>query len=280
MNRKECFICMLFFLIACNSNKKQAAAYIENVQKLYEQGEYTLAKSNLDSIKKLFPKEFEIQKQGLRLKRRIEIKEQERNLIFCDSMLKVRLAEAETAKSGFVFEKDPAYDEVGKYINKNQRLEAKLQTSYIRTNVNELGEILLSSVYYGSRPIHHSCLKVSKANGAYAETQNISYDGGLNYSFLDGGMTTEVVTYTQGKDNGVIQFIYNNKESALKAEFLGKGKYTFTISAADQNVLVKTVDFSIILSDIEKLKKEKEKSSQRLKYLENKLTSEPTDESE
>jgi len=274
MNKKEILIVLLLFIIACNSNKKQSIAYLENIQKLYDQGEYAQAKDRLDSIKILFPKEFEIQKQGLQLRRRIEVGEQERNLNFCDSLLKIRLAEAETMKSGFVFEKDPKYDEVGKYIDKSQQIEAKLQSSYIRTHVNERGEILLYSVYYGSRPIHHSRLKVSKSNGEYAETQLVPYDGGLNYSFVDGGMTTEIVTYTQGKDAGVIQFIYNNKDAALKAEYSssGKEKYTFTISPSDKSVLVKTFDFAAVLSDIDKLKKEKEKSSQRLKYLEEKLS--------
>jgi len=275
MIKKEYLICLLIFIIACNSNKKQAITYLKEAKKLCERGEYTSAKNHLDSIKILFPKEFDIQKQGLQLRRQVEIKEQERNLNFCDSMLIVRLAQAETMKSQFLFEKDTAYDIVGKYIDKSQRLEAKIQTSYIRTTVSELGEILLSSVYYGSRPIHHSGLKVSKSNGEYAETEIIPYDGGMNYSFVNGAMTTEVVTYVQGKDNGTLQFIYNNKESALKAEYLGKEKYTFTISAADKSVLVKTFDFAIILSDIAKMKKEKEKSSQRLKYLESKLTGEP-----
>jgi len=274
MNKKEFLICLPLFFIACSSNKKQAIVFLDNARKLYEQGECTSAKNNLDSIKKLFPKEFEIQRQGLQLKRQIDIKEQERNLNFCDSMLKVRSAEADTMKSKFLFEKDPKYDDVGKYMDKSQRLEARMQSSYIRTTVNELGEILFSSVYYGSRPIQHSQLKVSKVNGEYAETQSIPYDGGLNYSFANEGMTTEVVTYTQGRDSGAIQFIYNNKDVPVKAEYLNSGKvvYSLMISSADKNALAKTFDFAVILSDIEKLKKEKEKSSQRLKYLENKIT--------
>jgi len=279
MTKKEFFVCLLFFFIACNSNKKQASAFLDDARKLYEQGEYTSAKNNLDSIKKLFPKEFEIQRKGLKLKRQIDIKEQERNLNFCDSMLKVRLAEADTMKSKFVFEKDPKYDDVGKYRDKSQRLEARMQSSYIRTTVNELGEMLFSSVYYGSRPIHHSQLKVSKANGEYAETQAIPYDGGLNYSFANEGMTTEVVTYTQKRDSGAIQFIYNNKDVPIKAEYIssGKEKYSLMISGADKNALAKTFDFAVVLSDIERLKKEKEKSSQRLKYLEEK-TKQPVSE--
>jgi len=271
MQKKYYIACLLLFLIACNSDKKQAIVYLENAQKLYEQGEYVPAKSNLDSIKEFFPKEFEVLKQGLKLRRQIEIKENELNIIFCDSLLNIRLAEVEKLKSGFVFEKDPVYDEIGKYIDKNQQLEAKLQSSYIRTNVNEIGEIHLYSVYYGSRPIDHSKLKVSKSNGEYAETQNIPKDGGMNYSFVDEGMTTEIVTYYKGKDDGVIQFIYDNKESALRAEYTGRDRYAFTISSADKNVLVRTVDFAVVLSDIEKLKKEKEKSSLRIMYLESRL---------
>ena len=274
MDIKIYLIGILLFLIACNTNKKQATIYLVNAQKLYEQGEYVSAKNNLDSIKNLFPKEFEIQKDGLKLRRKIEIKENEQNISFCDSMLIIRLAEAEKMKSGFVYEKNPEYDDVGKYIDKNQSVEAKLQSSYIRTQVNELGVILFSSVYYGSRAIQHTKLKVSKSNNEYVETQAIPRDGGLNYSFIDGGMTTEIVTYTQGKDNGVIKFIYDNKESVLKAEYSGKEKYSFTISASDKNVLVKTFNFSVVLSDIEKLKKEKEKSFLRILYLEDKLTSE------
>jgi len=273
MNKKAYLICLLLFFIACNSDKKQANAYLVNAQKLYEQGEYVSAKSQLDSINELFPKEFGVRKQSLQLKRRIEIKEQEQHLIFCDSMLNVRLAEFEAMKSGFIFEKDPVYDDIGKYLDKSQQIEVKLQSSYIRTQVNELGEILFSSVYYGSRPIRHSQLKVSKSNGDYTETLNIPYDGGLNYTFVDGGMTTEVVTYTQGKDNGVIQFIYNNKESALKAELSGNGKTAFTISAVDKNALIKIYDFATVLADIDRLKKEIEKSSHRLIYLEAKLAS-------
>ena len=272
MNKKGFFICLSIFLIACNANRKQAAVYLGNAQKLYEQCEYSSAKNNLDSIKILFPKELEILKQSLKLRRRIEIKEQEQNIVFCDSMLTVRLAEAERLKSGFLFEKNPEYDNLGKYIDKRQQIEAKIQSSYIRTQVNELGEILFSSVYYGSRRIQHVQLKVSKTNGEFTETMVIPPDGGFNYSFTDEGMTTEIVTYAQGKDNGVIQFIYNNKESALKAEYLGKEKYSFIISASDKNILAKTFDFALILSDIEKLKKEKEKSLLRIMYLEGKTT--------
>ena len=267
MKKNACLIGLIFFIIACNSNKKKAFYYLKQAQIHYEQAEYGLAKNLLDSMKIKYPKELAIRKQGLHLNRRIEIKEHEWNLLFCDSLLQLRLAEFEAIKSGFLFEKDPEYDDIGKYVEKSQRLENKLQRSYLRISVSESGELQLSSVYYGSRPIHHSRLKVLKASGDYVETQTILHDGGMNYSFVDLGMTTEIVTYAQRKDNGVIRFIYDNNNAALKAEYLGQTKYAFGISPADKNALVKTVDFAVILSDIDKLKKEIEKLTQRLKYL-------------
>jgi hypothetical protein len=262
---------MLFGVIACSGDKDKATAYLKNAQALYETGEYLPAKQLLDTIKILYPKEFEVQKQGLQLSRQVEIKMQERNIAFCDSMLLVRQSEFETQKSGFLFEKDPEYDEVGKYLDKQQKLENKLQRSYIRISVNESGEISLASVYYGKAAIHHSQLKVSKADGEYAESEAIPYDGGVNYSFVDLGMTTEVVTYNKGKDNGVIPFIYSNKDAALKAEYLGGKKFNLTISQGDKNALVKTVDFATIISDIEKLKKEQQKAAERIEYLQSKV---------
>jgi hypothetical protein len=267
---KKILILALLFAVACNSDKKHALVYFEKAQNSYEAGEYESAKQFLDSIKTLFPEEFEVQKQGLNLYRKVEIKVQERNLAFCDSMLLVLQGESETLKSGFLFEKDPEYDDIGKYVDRQQKLENKLQRSYIRISVNEMGELSLASVYYGSHAIHHSRLKVSKAGGDYTETQDIPFDGGTNYSFVDLGMTTEVVTYVNGKDNGVIQFIYNNKDATLKAEYAGGKKYNITISQGDKNALVKTADFAVVLSGIEKLKKTKEKSEKRIEQLQSK----------
>lgn len=277
---KKClfFFCAILLISACNDDKKQALSYLDKARGFYENGEYTAAKSMLDSIKARFPKEFEVQKQGLQLMRNIEITEQERNLVYCDSMLIIRTDEAELLKPTFLFEKDPEYDDIGKYMDKQQKVENKLQRSYIRSTVNELGEMSLASVYYGSQPIKHSQLKVSKADGEYADTQDIPYDGGVNYSFTDMGMTTEVVTYNDGKDDGVILFIYNNKDSALKAEYLGGKKYSYNISNADKNAVVKTFEFSVILSDIERLKKEKEKSQKRIEYLQSKLANDTNQE--
>ena len=269
---------IILFFTGCNNEEKQAQVFLDQARNLYENAEYSSAKQWLDSLKSQYPKQLGLQKKGLLLNRKIELKEQERNLIYCDSMLVVKQTEADSMKLLFVFEKDAQYDEVGKYIDKQQRIERNVQRSYIRSGVNELGEMYIASVYYGSSPLKHIQLRVSKKDDEYAETQSIPADGGANYSFIDLGMTTEVVTYQNGRDNGVVMFIYNNKDLPLKAEYMGGRKYSLTISSGDKNSLVKTVDFSTVLSDIKRLKEEKDKAAKRIEYLQAKLNSNTSEE--
>jgi len=264
-------ICAVLLLFACNQKKPDARAYLESARRFYTEADYDSAQKMLDSLKVLYPKDFRALKDGLQLSRLVEDKQQNRNLVLYDSLLQIRRTERDSLKSDFIFEKNPEYDDVGKYYQKSQKLENNLQRSYIRSEVDESGIIKLASVYYGDLPIHHTGLKVSNPQGEYTETESIPYDGGMNYSFSDLKATTEVVTYTNGKDNGVILFIYNNVKLPLKAEYTGGKKYSITISPSDKEALVKTRDFSVVLSDIDKLQREKEKASKRIAYLQGKV---------
>lgn len=267
-----CLLAITFF--ACDNQNKNARIYLERARVSFESKDYSSAKSSLDSIKILYPKALEIQKESLQLSRQIELEEQQRNLLYCDSMLIVRMDEAEKMKPNFLFEKDPDYDDLGKYMDKQQKIENNLQKSYLRVWTDEQGTLFLASVYYGSGALKHDRMKVSRPDGQSVETEQVPHDGGLNYRFTDLGMTTEVVTYSRSNDNGVVMFIYENKDQNLKAEYLGGRKYSLSISNADKNALVKTVDLAIVLSDIESLKKEKEKAGKRIEYLRAKLSPE------
>lgn len=271
-------LCLIFCLSGCNNDGKLADEMLSKAQSFYEMKEYASAKQMLDSLKITYPKEFDSLKKGLQLMRLVELSEQERNLAYCDSMIIVRQAQADSLKKGFLFEKDPKYDDIGKFIPKNQKIEQNLKRSYIRCGVNENGEMYLASVYYGSGPLKHTRLKVSSPNGDYTETANIPQDGGTNYSFVDGGMTTEVVTYQNGKDDGVIQFISNNIKEKLKAEYIGTRNYSIQISDADKRGVEQISELAIVLTDIQTLKKEVEKSKSRIAYLNSKTQSAPLEE--
>lgn len=268
-----CIALAALSLTACNKAEKEAQARLNNAKGMYERNEFFAAKSEIDSIRLLYPKEFKVLKEGLSLMRQVEMKEAERNIAYCDSLIPIKTEEAETLKKGFTFEKDSVYEEIGNYIWKQQTIERNVKRCYIRSGVNEKGEIYLASVFYGGAPINHTSLKVSTKDGQFAETAAIPYDGGVNYRFKDLGMTTEVVTYKGEKGIDAAKFIAANAKERIKAEYTGGKPYTIYIADGDKKAITATFELAIVLSDLENLQKEKEKATKRIAYLQSKLDS-------
>lgn len=256
---------------ACNHDAEKASARLAKARAMYEQNEFFAAKSEIDSVRILYPKEVKALKEALSLMRQVELKEAERNIAFCDSLLPIKQEEAETLKKGFVLEKDSVYEEIGNYIWKPQTIERNVQRSYIRTGVNEKGEMYLASVYYGARPLEHTGIKLSTTGDVFAQTASIPYDGGLNYRFKDLGNTTEVVTYKGENGLEAIKLIYAHPKDRIKVEYTGGKPYILYIADADKKAVVATYDLAVVLSDIENMSKEKEKAEKKMAYLKKKL---------
>lgn len=258
-------------LTACNHDAEKASARLAKARAMYEQNEFFAAKSEIDSVRILYPKEVKALKEALLLMRQVELKEAERNIAFCDSLLPIKQEEAETLKKGFVLEKDSVYEEIGHYIWKPQTIERNVQRSYIRTGVNEKGEMYLASVYYGGRPLEHTGIKLSTTGDVFAQTVSIPYDGGLNYRFKDLGNTTEVVTYKGENGIEAIKLIYAHPKDRIKVEYTGGKPYILYMADADKKAVVATYDLAVVLSDIENMSKEKEKAEKKMAYLQKKL---------
>ena len=139
-----CITLIAAILTGCNGDEKAAQARLDKALAMYENNEFFGAKNEIDSIRTLYPKEVKVLKQGLTLMRQVEVKEAERNIAFCDSLLPIKLEEVEGLKKGFAFEKDSVYEEIGNYIWKQQTIERNVQRCYVRCGVNEEGEMYLA----------------------------------------------------------------------------------------------------------------------------------------
>lgn len=127
-----CITLIAAILTGCNGDEKAAQARLDKARAMYENNEFFGAKNEIDSIRALYPKEVKVLKQGLTLMRQVEVKEAERNIAFCDSLLPIKLDEVEGLKKGFAFEKDSVYEEIGNYIWKQQTIERNVQRCYVR----------------------------------------------------------------------------------------------------------------------------------------------------
>lgn len=259
------------FLVGCNQQEKEAQARLQKAHTLFEQAEFFSAKNEIDSLRILYPKELKVLREALDLMRKIEWKEAERNIAYCDSLLPVRQQEFDELKKGFVFEKDSVYDEIGHYIWKQQTVERNVERCYIRSGVNERGEIYLASVYYGNHAIKHTGIKVSTPDGLFAETASIPYDGGVNYRFENLGFTTEVVTYKGEYGINALKFISDKEKERIKVDYTGGKPFVIYIADGDKKAIAATYNLAVVLSDIEKMKTEKEKAEKKITYLQTKL---------
>ena len=274
INRSIFVLLTIAVLLSAGCGKtKEARTHLAIAKNLYENQNYEAAKQAIDSIRLNYPREIAVLRESLTLMRLIERSESERNIVYCDSLMPIRLEEAEKLKKGFNLEKNTEYEHTGNYIWQQQAIEQNVERSYVRCGVDEKGEIYLASVYFGSRAINHTGLKLSTPDGAYAETISVPYDGGMNYRFKDLGNTTEVVTYKSEKCIDAVNFVYGvGDKIRIKAEYTGGTPFSLYLSENDKQAIKATFDLAAVLSDIETMRKEVEKGTKKIMYLDAKLT--------
>ena len=272
-NWRNIFLMAVTILLLAGCGKtKEAQAHLAEAQRLYQNQNFEEAKIAIDSIRIHYPREIAVLKETLVLMRLVERGESERNITYCDSLTPIRLEEAEILKKGFILEKDPEYNDIGNYVWQQQTIERNVERSYVRCGVDERGEIYLASVYFGSRAINHTGLKLSTPDGSFAETVPIPYDGGMNYRFRDEGNTTEVVTYKNEKCLDAVNFVYGvDDRIRIKADYTGGSAFSLYLSENDKQAIKATWDLAAVLSDIEAMRKEKEKSIRKIQYLDERL---------
>ena len=261
--------CLCSTLVACENVEKKAALKLAEARTAFEAGNYNEAKMQIDSIKILYPKAFDTRRQGIYLMQEVELKEQQKTLGYLDSMLTVKQQEFETIKSKFVLEKDTAYQEIGNYFYPTQTVEKNIGRSFLRAQVNELGEMSLTSIYCAGGNIHHTAVKVSVDGNTFAQTQPSSD----SYETTDLGRPIEKADYRVGKDDGgVAAFIVANRDKrTFRLEFIGDRNYRTTMRRDDVKAIAAISDLARILSAMEEIRKEQNEANLKLKFVTRKI---------
>jgi hypothetical protein len=250
------FILMLLpaLFISCGPTPEEVAAdAFTRAQKLYEAKQFNDTKLLLDSIIENLPGQIEYVTRSEDLLRTIRTSEQEQNLVFLDSLLKAKEEELKPLMKNF--RKSDEYGAKEILIHKRQKPENSYSRTFIRAHLDVDGNFYISSRYTGEHRLHHNRIKVYY-NKKSATTEKIEEDGFLNRSFEDNGTMWEVVSYKDGKDNGVIDFIAANWDKSLKVQFIGKKYYYIVMEKFDKEAIKDANEISFILKDIAHIKKE------------------------
>jgi len=223
--------CILFLLslIACGpSQEDMARAKVNNAKVFLQNNDTTSALLQLDSATRFYPKALYSANAAKNLKQEI-----------LWAKMQNMGAELERVKKQVVefeqnFEKEKTeYDRYTQYIHKRQNFDRRWDKSFLRINLDERGEISLTSNYFGETWLNHTGLRVYDGP-AQAKTQEVALGSPDNHhsDFMESKW--EKVTYRNGKDNGVIEFIANNTNLRLKAVFLGERNYYIILEDYDK----------------------------------------------
>ena len=260
-------------LTACENVEKKAGEKLRQARLAYEAGRYNEAKTQIDSIKLLYPKAFDTRRAGIYLMQDIELAEQQKTLAYLDSALQVRLTELESRKGRFVLEKDTVYQQTGHYLAPSQVIEKNLHRSYLRFQTDETGLMTLTSIYCGSRSIHHTSVKVTAPDGTFAQTPP-SKD---SYETSDLGEQIEKADYKLGEDGGVIQFVAQHKDQNLRVTYEGDRTQSTIMTRADRQAADEVYRLSLLLSSITQLKKDMEEAQMKIRFVEENIKKRITD---
>lgn len=254
-------------LFSCNSDKKKAEELFQRAESSFATGDYSLAKLQIDSIRTLYPKAFEVRKAGIKLMQQVDLQEQQKTLVYLDSVMAVKQASLDSIKGNFVLEKDTAYQEVGNYFYPTQTVEKNIGRSFLRGQVNERGEMSITSIYCAGGKLHHRAVKVS-VDDLFAETP-ISPDC---YESTDLGKAIEKADYKLGSDGGVIAFITANQDKKrIRLEFIGDRNYKTTMQPNDIKAIAELSRLAQVLSSIEAIKKEQNEANLKIRFVNRKI---------
>ena len=249
-----------------DGGEKEAQKRLQKAEIALQQDNFSEAKLQIDSIKVLYPKAFEARKQGIRLMQQVDLKEQQKTLVYLDSMMQVKQLQFDSIKGNFVLEKDTAYQEVGNWFYPTQIVEKNIGRSFLRAQVNELGEMSLTSIYCAGGKLNHTSVKVSLGD-TFAETP-MAKD---SYVTTDLGRTIEKADYKVGEDGGVAGFIVANQDKNIQLQFVGDKTYRTTLQKNDRKAIVELMELSRILSGMEEIRKQQKEANLKIQFVTRKM---------
>ena len=230
-------------LLSCAENtEKSAQRYLQAAQTCYDEGNFSEAKKQIDSIRILYPKAFEARKKGIALMQQVELSEAQQTLDYADSLATMNNARLEALLPKFIYEKDARYQEIGNYFAPSQKIQDNLGRNYLRATVDEKGHMRLTSLYRGPSYIHHRSIRVS-AGGTFAQTPQ----SGNLYESSDIMGKTERNDFSLGADSGVVAYIAQHAGEPLKVEYLGDKNYATTLLKTDTRAIADVYELALAL---------------------------------
>jgi hypothetical protein len=239
---------LLFFFFysfsSCGpSREEKAIAKMNEAKKIFTKGDTIYAIDVLKSIPSIFPKAY------IQIADSKKMKDEFFSLMIDSRKAKLSVTEVQISKIEKNFTKEKTdFDVYTQYIPKTLSLNHSWNKSFLQVNLNELGEIFLTSNYMGKEWLNHKAIKVYDG-GLQVKTPEIPSNDPNNRKcdFLD--YKWEKVSYTDGKSDSTIRFIVKNIDRQLKCAFIGANYYYIILEDFNKEAIRDAYNLSVAIKN-------------------------------
>lgn len=230
-------------LMSCgNKDTEKAQAILDEARTAYDAKNYTLALDLTDSIKKAFPREFEVRKEALHLSTLATEGKILRELESADSIAAVLGALGDSLQNNIKFVSNPIE---GYYVAKSTNPTSFIGSTGLQARMTPNGDFYLMSSLK-AKPVKSTSITVS-CDGKDATTASVPHDGERN----DRSMGAEIITFMGAECDTVGKFVSENIGRPMTLTFNGNSSYSQPLSS---NQAKEIADLYVYATTIRKFK--------------------------
>lgn len=236
----SCLAMLLVSLGSCtgSSESQKAGALLEQATQAVNTGDYQLAVTLTDSLRRAYPQQIELRRKAMHLASRANEGLTLKRLENADSIL------AATAALG---------DSLGRLIKKVDNpiepyfIAASADPSSLRASTSLQGRMSPDGHFYvisslAGHPVKSTRVSVSDGTSS-ASTSSVDYDGERN----DRSSGAEVITFMGVECDSLGHFVSLHRDSPLTLTFHGTSDYSVPLPAAQARALATVWDYSSVM---------------------------------
>lgn len=244
--------------------EKLARPYLNRAHHSYNNGQYILAKLQIDSIKQLYPKAFNTRAEAQTLLLDVELAEARISKLYTDSLLAATQARTASFTKGLYLDKDSNYQDIGTYYNPKHRIEQNIGKSYLRSQTDERGRFTMVAFLH-NRTLEAQSLRLIAPDGSFVEVKATSEP----YVMKNVSGRTERVDFVPDTCNNVVNFASLHANEVLQVTLIGKnGKENIPFGKTETKTLIQVGELAKLLTAIEELKRQQLETERRILFFE------------
>lgn len=253
-------ILTIIIISSCGSEKAISPEQLLDRAKSMAEDDPQGALLTIDSLHELYPREIRSRRMADTIEWQIEYNEAIKNLPVLDSIISndsLRLAEL---VKNFNYSKDEEYQDYGNYEHKYFRTENNTWRCYLKSTVNDRGDVVLISYYSGKKEEHNGFTVMSgEYERSIRDAENVS-------GFMDGGTYREFITVNDSLENGMIGFI-TSSDGGIVVRLNGEKEHEYTMGSNDIEAFRETMELAKLLQEINLYKMQIRKFRSKIELL-------------